>query len=571
MRELPERLTPSEYCDQCWDKVLAYVEGVKKNEIVVGEYIKKAVAKYTSDLSDKEKWEFKTEKVDKVFKFFSFLNVDAHDKYEQFPLMPWQAFFLAVVFGFYYKGTEKRRYREAFLFIGRKNGKTAFAAAIQLYGMVGDGVAVPQSLLLSNTAKQASNALNYAKDMITHTPALRKRLIGQRSRIIFSSNNRQGFCEIFSSCEPSRLEGFSPSMCILDEIHGFTDGAVFDAVKTGIGARENPLMMLVTTAGNKNASFCADYLRYHKNILDGKIEDEKVFALIYQPDVDDDLSDPACWIKANPALGVINKLEDLMGTFNQAQYSYLDKFNFITKHLNIFYDTPDVWFPEETLRPLFIKYDIDKLAGRDCFVGMDLSRNTDLTAVVLTFPPVEENEKFIVYPLFFMANRPDNIIRKNGRDLGQWIRQGFITKCDSKVVDMNLIYDKIIELSEKLNIVAIAYDKYNAPQLVSRLQEAGFGCENFEQSAKRFNAPLKTLETFVYEDKIRFVENPCMLWNFANVVLYIDTNANIKITKNKQNDSVDGVVALGMSIGSYITSKYGEELIGLRTYLNSNK
>ena len=136
---------------------------------------------------------------------------------------------------------------------------------------------------------------------------------------------------------------------------------------------------------------------------------------------------------------------------------------------------------------------------------------------------------------------------------------------------MNLIYDKIIELSEKFNIVAIAYDKYNAPQLVSRLQEAGFGCENFEQSAKRFNAPLKTLETFVYEDKIRFVENPCMLWNFANVVLYIDTNANIKITKNKQNDSVDGVVALGMSIGSYITSKYGEELIGLRTYLNSNK
>ena len=212
--KLEERLSPEEYLDKCWTMLQNYVEGVISGDILVGEYIKKAVDKYVENLRDKDKWDYRVPKVDKVFKFFSFLSVDHHDKYVQFPLIDYQVFFLANIFGFYHKGTDKRKIREGLLFIGRKNGKTAFAAAIQLFGMLGDGVSVPQSLLLANTTKQATNALNYAKDIITHSPPLRKRLIGQRSRIRFTDNMRQGFCEIFSTIEPTRLEGFSPSMCL---------------------------------------------------------------------------------------------------------------------------------------------------------------------------------------------------------------------------------------------------------------------------------------------------------------------------------------------------------------------
>lgn len=567
MRE--ERLSPNDFADRCWDKVKEYIEGVQSGEIIVGEYMKKTVDKYTKDLIDKDKWEFKVPKVDKVFKFFSFLNVDHHDKYVQFPLMPYQCFFLSAIFGFYHKGTDKRRIREAFLFIGRKNGKTAFSAAIQLYGLLGDGVAVPQSLLLANTAKQASNALNYAKDMITHTPELKKRLRGQRSRIVFNDINKQGFCEIFSTVEPARLEGFSPSMCILDEIHGFTDSNVVNAVRTGIGARTNPLLLLITTAGNKNASFCNEYLLYHKNILDGKIQDDSVFSMIFQIDPTDDINDPECWVKSNPALGVINTLEDLKTTFNQAQHSYVDKYNFITKHLNIFYDTPDVWIPEDVLYDVFVKYDLSILKGRDCYMGIDLSRTTDLTSIVLVFPPNEEDPQFYCIPFFFMANRADNILRKNGRDLSEWIRQDYIIKHEAQVIELPKIYDKIVELANEFNIVSISYDRYNAPQLISQLQEYGLFCQNFEQNARRFNAPLKYLESLIYEKGIKIWNNPCMLWNFANVILYVDSNSNIKIMKNKQNDSVDGVVALGMALGGFLDSKYGQEITGLRTYMNT--
>jgi len=563
------KLDPEEYRDLCWSKVQQYVEGVDDGSIIVGNYIKKVRQKYMRMLQDKNSYVYRIEKVDKVFSFFSFLNVQHKDQYIQFPLLPWQCFFLSFVFGFYYKDNpNKRVIREVLLFIGRKSGKTSLAAAIQLYCMLGDSTEAPQSLLLANTAQQASVSLNYAKDIIVHTPELRNRLHGQRSRIVFKNSNKQGFCQIFSTVDPARLEGYSPSACILDEIHGWENNSVYQAVKTGVGARQNPLMLIITTAGNKQNGFCNEYLQYHKNLLDGKITDENSISFIYQPDPEDELSNEECWVKANPSLGEINSIEDLRATYHQAEYSYADKFAFITKHLNIFWDTPDIWIPNDIVEPLFGEVNLDKYIGRECFVGMDLSKNTDLTSVVLTFPPIEEGEKFLSYPLFFMANRPDNVIRKNGKDLSYWISKGYIVKCDSKVIDLDQIYNKIVELSQKFSIVTISYDKFNAPQLVAKLQENGFVCENFEQSAKKFNAPMKTLEGLIYEGQIQFVKNPCLLWNFQNVILYIDQNANIKIVKSKQNDSVDGVVALAMSIGGFIENKYGQENMGLRTYFN---
>jgi len=560
-----ERLSTEDYVKKCWADVEFYVHGVLDNKLVVGKYVRKAVENFVEDVNS-EQWDYRPDRIEKVFSFFSFLNVDHKNSYVQFPLLPFQAFFLVNVFGFYFPDSEKRRYREALLFIGRKNGKTAFSAAIQLFGLLGDGVSVPQSLLLSNTAKQASNALNYAKDIINHTPALSKRLRPLRNKIVFNDPKRQGFCEIFSTVEPSRLEGFSPSMAILDEIHGFTDANVFAAIKTGVGARTNPLILLITTAGSKNIGFCNDYLTYHKNLLDGKITDPTAFSLIYQPDESDDLSDPDCWVKANPALGIINSLDDLKASYNQAIHSYVDKYNFITKHLNIFWDTPDVWIPEDVLAPLFNDFDEEKLKGRDAYIGIDLSKTTDLSSVVVLIPD-DENSVTYVIPKFYFANRPDNYIRSNGLDLTPWLTQGFIKKCDTKVIDLDLIYEDIIKLAQQFNIVELSYDPYNAPQLIARLKDYGITCTVFKQTAQKFNAPLKTLEGMIYDKQIQF-KNPVLKWMFSNVVLYVDNNANIKIIKNSQMDSVDGVVAMAEAMGSILEGKYGDEIMGLSTYLS---
>ena len=566
------RLKPDDYRDLCWQRVQDYVEGVSNGDIIVGEYIKKVVQRYKDMLLQKDKYIYKTDKVDKVFMFFSFLNIEHKNQYVQLDLLPWQAFIISFIFGFYRADNEQKRViREALIFCARKNGKTAFASSLQLYGMLGDGVINPQSLLLANTTQQATVALNFAKNMVVHTPELNKRLAGQRSRIIFKDYNKQGFCQIFSPVDSARLEGHSPSFAILDEAHGYENNSIYAAIKTGTGARINPLLLIISTAGSKINGFLNEHLQYNKNILDGKIEDDSMIAFIYQIDPTDDMEDSSTWCKSNPSLNVINSLEDLELMYNTAKHSYADRFAFVTKHLNIFWDTPDVWIPEDVLREVFMNFDIEKLYGKDCYMGMDLSRTTDLTSIVLIFPPTEDDNMFYVLPFFFMANRADNILRKNGKDLTDWIRKDYIIKHESKVIDLNNIYDKVIELSQLFNIISISYDRYNAPQLVSRLQEYGLFCVNFEQNARRFNAPLKYLESLVYEKGLKVYNNPCMLWNWNNVILYIDTNANIKIMKNKQNDSVDGVVALAMALGGYLDGKFGQEITGLRTYMNNSQ
>lgn len=572
------RLNSQEYSDTCWEKVHEYVIGVESGEIIVGKYIKKIVSKYSKLLTQKDKYVYKVAKVDKVFKFFSLLNIEHKNSYVQFNLMPWQCFVLAYAFGFYYENDpEKRLVREVLLFMARKNGKTAFAAALQMYGMLADGVENPQSLLLANTAGQASISLNFAKNMVNHTPELYSRLIGQRSRIIFRDNEKQGFSQIFSTVEPSRLEGHSPSMAILDECHAYNDNAIYAAIKTGVGARINPMVFLVSTAGSKNNGFLNDYLKQQKNILDDNIENDSILSMIYQPDEEDDLSEPLCWCKANPSLSVINTLDDLLIAYKSAKHSTSDKYFFITKHLNIFYDTPETWIPEDYLLPVFDNdFDEEILYGKDIHIGMDLSKNTDLSSIV-AYVSVEDDENFtskgikgFAIPYFWMAELANNRVRKNGKDLSNWIYDKFITKCESKTIDLDLIYDKIIELSEKFNIVSIQYDPYNAIVLNARLKEY-FGEDvvvRFSQNASKFNAPLKHIEDMIYNTSIR-MKNPCLLWNFSNVVLYIDGNQNIKISKNKQNDSVDGCVALAMALGGYLITKYGDEITNIQSFKNN--
>ena len=289
--------------------------------------------------------------------------------------------------------------------------------------------------------------------------------------------------------------------------------------------------------------------------------------MIYQPDEDDDLTNTDNWAKANPSLTYINSLADLKIAYNQAQFSYADKYSFLTKNLNIFVDAPDIWIPEEYLLPLFENFDETQFYGRDVYIGMDLSKNTDLSSIVVYIP---DKEISYAIPYFWLANMEGNVMRNNGKDLTTWIFDRWITKCESKTIDLNMIYDKIIELSTKFNIVSVQYDPYNSPVLVSRLKDYGINCERFAQNASKFNAPMKMLEEMLYNKKIR-LKNPCLLWNFNNVVLYMDSNANIKIVKNKQNDSVDGIVALAMGVGGWVQTTYGDEIMGLNQYLETSK
>ena len=542
----------TEYLEYCWNSVEDWIEGIEEGRIISNEYVKQAIQRYKEDLQRTDIY-FDKDKVDRVLRFLWYMRINKKNKYVQFIPLPYQIFFILNVFGFYWYTSGKRRYRYAYLFTARKSGKTTFAAALQLYGLMADGVVDPQSLLLANTREQASIALSYMTGIIRKSPALRKRLETQRYMVRFTDRTKGGYSKILAS-NASRLDGYSPNMALIDECHAMENHDIFNVIKSGTLARENPLIIIISTAGFNTNSMAFDLFNMGKRVLKKEVKDDSFFYLFFTLDDNDDWKDTSTWVKANPSLGTTIFLDDLILEYNQAKSLPTQLNNFLTKNLNIFTNEGEDWIPDMVLRPLFVDINWDEYRGRSCYAGVDLSSTRDLTAITLSFP--EDDGSVTSRTIAFSANNPSKLIRQNGVDIMQWIRTGFIVQSRTKTIDYDLLYRSIEELNSLYKIEKLYYDKFNSAMLIPRLQSGlGIICENFEQNARRFNEPLKYLEKLIYDKKWRTDKNGALLWNFHNIVLYIDGNGNIKIVKNKSLDSVDLVVSLGMSIGALLDSK----------------
>lgn len=560
-------LTPEKYADHYLLSGYQYAEQIRSGEITANRWIRLAVDRFYRDLERDEFIKDETA-VRRVLAFFSLVNINIKNKYRQYQLIPYQAFIILNLFLFYHKETNKRRFRYMFLFVGRKNSKTVFAVALNLYFLVLDGIQDPQSLLLASTREQATISLDYAKDMVSHSPALHRRLQIMQYQIRFEFNGSRGFMKTVAS-ESARLDGYNPSSAILDEIHAYKDDELFNVIKSGILARDNPIIILISTAGFKIDSFCYTMVENGKNILNGTVEDDSFLVMLYTLDEKDDYNDPETWIKSNPALGVIITPDDLLIEYNQGKNIASQLPNFLTKHLNVFVEGSTSWIPEQVLQRVNLPVDLDKYLGKPCYIGVDFSSTRDLTSIVCLFRD-EESGIFDVYPLFFFANNPNRRLRQGGIDLRPWIREGYIRECQTETIDYDLIYDAFVELSEKFEIVSIAYDPFNSDLIIPRLNNLGINSVSFPQNPKTFNFPLKYLEKLIYDRGIRFGSNPALLWNFRNVVLYEDGNGNIKIMKNRSRDAVDGAVSLGMAIAVWLSVNLDPARESLSAYIDFN-
>ena len=542
------QLTIDDYVKQSWKSCEKYIHGVLNGTIKTNKWIKKAVERHLNDLKRKDIY-YDSEKIEKVYKFFYFVHINIDNKYRRFELLPFQAFIIAALFGFYWKGSDKRKYRYAFLFMARKNGKSVFSAALQIYFLIADGVQDPQSLLLASTREQASICLDYATGIINHSPALRKRLEAQRYKIIFKDKTRGGFSKVLAS-NAHKLDGYSASGAILDEIHAYPDDKLYNVIKSSILARENPMIFLITTAGFSLTSFCYNHMLYAQNILNGDITDDSMFAMLYTLDEEDDPADKSNWCKSNPALTKINHMDDLTSEYNQSRYSITQLNNFLTKHLNVFVDAEENWIPNEVLAPAFQDFDEKKLYGKDCYIGLDLSATRDLTALVCL---IRDNDKFYAIPYFFMANNAEKFLRSGGVNLKQWIKDGHVELCDTPTIDYDLVVDKFKQLQERYNIRMCSFDPHNSAAIINKLWDIGIPTAPFQQRAQMFNEPLKALEKAIFDGDI-IMKNPALKWNLNNAVPYRDGNANIKLMKNKSLDSIDGAVSLAMAMGGWMTN-----------------
>lgn len=553
-------LNKNEYVEDAYKKLDEYITGVLSSGITSDVYIIQEVKNYLEYTTSKEYW-FNKKSFERVVRFFSYLVINIQERYNQFELLPFQCFALAQLFGLCNRDTDIRKYKNCYMFIGKKNGKTPFSVAISLYMLMMDGQLDPRLAYFANSVDQADTAFDFAETMIINSPMIRNTLDinKSRKRITERKNGSKGYIKVMST-NKKVVNSLSITSAILDEIGEFEDFEIYNKITNSTVARKNSLILLISTAGSSTTSLGYKLFEYGKRVVMKEVDDPSFLFLLYTLDDKDDVNDERNWFKCNPALNKITLLDNLKQQFRTAKNFPVSYHSFLTHNLNIFTNELTDWIKPSLIRELAFEFKEEDFLGKKCYMSFDLSANRDLTSVSLIF---YENDKFYSKTYAFRCNNPENIIRKGGEDIKQWVDKGYIHQFEKETIDYDYIYDFILELNRKYSIQELSYDDWNAKELIAKLKPR-INCFNLAQTPKAFNFPLKKMEDLVFEKGIYFDKNPVLNWNFHNVALYFDGNNNVKIVKNKSKEAVDMVVSVVMSLASYYHINYDDDLIGLQ-------
>lgn len=331
---------------------------------------------------------------------------------------------------------------------------------------------------------------------------------------------------------------------------------LYDVMTKGSGdAREQPLFFIITTAGTDKESICYELHTKALDIMNGRKIDHSFYPVIYGLSDEDDWNDEANWYKANPSLGYTINIDRVRDAYRDALENPAEENVFKQLRLNIWTNSSVVWIPEHIYERGNLKIELSELEGRDCYAGLDLSSTSDITALVLVFPPRTENEKYIVLPFFWLPE--DTLELRCRRDhvlYDVWERQGYINTTEGNVIHYGFIERFIERLGEKYHIIEIAYDRWNATQMVQNLEDMGFTMVPFGQGFKDMSPPSKELYKLLMEGNINHGGNPVLKWMAQNVVMRQDPAGNIKPDKERSVEKIDGIVALIMGLDRCIRS-----------------
>ena len=465
-----------------------------------------------------------------------------------FWLLPWQEQLIRDIFGIV-KADGNRQFRTAFVEICKKVGKSELAAAVALYLLYADNEPSAEVYGAAADRQQASIVFDVAKQMVEMSPALMKRskLMGATKRIVNYSN--AGYYQVLSA-EVGGKHGFSVSGLVFDEIHTQPNRQLYDVLTKGSSdARQNPLHFIITTAGNDRHSIAYELHTKAVDILEGRRVDPTFYPVVYGLKDDEDWEDEANWYKVNPSLGYTVDIERLRDAYGEAKQNPAYEVTFKWLRCNMWVSSTVAWIPDAIYMRGNEPIDVDALAGRDCYAGLDLSSTGDITALVLIFPPRNEDEKYVLLPYFWIPEETiPRRVKANSVPYDIWEKQGYIMSTEGNVIHYDFIEKFIMDLSEKYHILEIAVDRWNATQMIQNLEGEGFTIVPFGQGFSSMSAPTKEFYRLLMEGRIIHGGNPVLRWMAGNVVIDTDPAGNIKVTKAKSKEKIDGIVAAIMAL-----------------------
>lgn len=465
-----------------------------------------------------------------------------------FELIDWQEQIIRDLFGTL-KPNGYRQFNTAYIEIPKKQGKSELAAAVALLLTCGDGEERAEVYGCAADRQQAAIVFDVAADMVRMCPALSKRvkILASQKRIIYTPTN--SFYQVLSA-EAYSKHGFNIHGVVFDELHTQPNRKLFDVMTKGSGdARMQPLYFLITTAGTDTHSICYETHQKAKDIIEGRKIDPTFYPVIYGADESDDWTDPKVWKKANPSLDITVGIDKVKAACESAKQNPGEENAFRQLRLNQWVKQAVRWMPMEKWDKCAFSVDEDELEGRVCYGGLDLSSTTDITAFVLVFPPIDEEDKYIILPYFWIPE--DNLTLRVNRDhvpYDVWERQGYLQTTEGNVVHYGFIEKFIERLGERFNIREIAFDRWGAVQMVQNLESMGFTVVPFGQGFKDMSPPTKELMKLVLEQKIAHGGHPVLRWNMDNIYIRTDPAGNIKADKEKSTEKIDGAVATIMAL-----------------------
>lgn len=532
-----------------------YAVDVVEGKIVCCENIKLACKRFLSDL-ERNDLEFREDVVDEAISFIGILKHFAgKSSGKPFILEPWQQWVVANIIGFYWKGTNDRRFTSSYIEVSRKNGKTALAAALCMYFLIADGEDGAEVDLAANSKEQAKIAFSFCSNFAKQLDPSAKTLKAYRDSILLDVNDSK--LKVFAA-DDSKLDGFNASFGLVDEYHSAKNSKVRDVIKSSMGMRQNPHLCTITTAGFDKTLPCYKLRTTAIEILNKLKEDDSMFIAIYSLDDEDDWTDENNWVKCTPNLDVTVTTKYIREQVKSAINNPSEEVGVKTKTLNLWCDTASVWLPESYIMRNSSKINLEDFRDCECYVGVDLAATSDLTAVSYL---IEKDGTYYFKTDYYL---PESALKeKADRELYKfWKQQGLLKITEGNVTDYDYITNDMIAASEILNIQSIGYDKYNATQWAIHATELGLPLEEYPQTLGNFNKPTREMERLILSGKAVIDNNEINRWCFKNVSLKSDHNGNVKPNKAVKGKKIDGAIAMIQALGMYLqTPHYSNEMI----------
>lgn len=483
---------------------------------------------------------------------------DGRFQHGRIQLGDWQCLVVLQIFGWKHAVTGVRRFRRVYLEVARKNAKSTLAAGIALYMEVADNEPGAHVYSAATTGDQAREVFDVARNMALRLPEFQARFgveIGKHD--ITVPETASSFKPL--NAEGSTLDGLNIHCAIVDELHAHKTRAVYDVLDSATGARSQPLIVMITTAGSDRSGICYEQRDYTVKVLDGVIQDETWLGVIFTLDEDDIWHDPAVWRKANPNLGVSVKMDDMEAASRKALAQPSAQANFLTKRLNVWVNSDSAWMDMQAWeRCADHTLTVDQVKHLPVISGLDLASKVDVAAKINVHYDAEADHYYLL-PTFWLPERAVEQGRNSQYD--GWRRAGHLQVTDGEVTDYDEIEDAIRADVRTLQMREIPFDPWQATQLSSHLLEEGAPMVEYRQTVQNMSEPMKQLEALVLQRKLTHNGNPMMTWMISNVVCHRDAKDNIYPRKERDEHKIDGPVAAIMALGRWIAGQQESKVI----------